>query len=476
MRIARRPGSIRVRLALIYSGLLAVALISFSAAVFVILRGQLEHAFEAQLTANAEHAADAFGESIGTATVLVPDDRLLGQFASTGGRVLVLDADGTELADSASDQPSLALTGADIASGRLHEHRIRSVRVGAVELAMTIEPVETHGGALVGYVVWADSTRPLEQLTLDVAGALLVGGAIVLLVTTLVGLRLARRALAPIADVAETARAISLSGDFAARVRETPEHDEVRDLAVAFNEMLAALEQSHETLRRFLADASHELRTPLTAVVANLDLARRPIDESERAQVLEDASVEADRMGRMIKDLLSLARAESGARLTLVPLELDALVVNAVRRHLVRAGGVRLRISRIEALRVEGDPDRLQELLGILLENALRYTPTGGEVVVSATRSGPMANLEVRDTGIGIGDEDPDRLFERLYRGARAKEMRPSGTGLGLPIARWIVERHGGRIHLRRGEPAGTVASVLLPLAQGSLEPTTTDE
>jgi signal transduction histidine kinase len=87
-----------------------------------------------------------------------------------------------------------------------------------------------------------------------------------------------------------------------------------------------------------------------------------------------------------------------------------------------------------------------------------------------------MANLEIRDTGIGIGDEDPDRLFERLYRGTRAKEMQPSGTGLGLPIARWIVERHGGRIHLRRAEPTGTVASVLLPLAAPTDEPTTTDE
>jgi signal transduction histidine kinase len=159
-----------------------------------------------------------------------------------------------------------------------------------------------------------------------------------------------------------------------------------------------------------------------------------------------------------------------------VPVELDALVVDAVRRHLVRAGEVRLRISRIEPLRVDGDPDRLQELLGILLENAQRYTPSGGEVVVSATRAGPMANLEIRDTGIGIGDEDPDRLFERLYRGTRAKEMQPSGTGLGLPIARWIVERHGGRIHLRRAEPTGTVASVLLPLAAPTDEPTTTDE
>lgn len=466
MRGLRLPGSIRVRLALIYSGLLAVALAAFGLGVFTVLRMQLERAFEAQLSANAEHAADAFGESLTADADLVPDARLLAQFASTGGRVVVLDPAGVELADSApTDAPVLTIGAEDIRSGSLHEHRVRNIRVDGTDLAMTIEPIETHAGSLVGYVVWADSTRPLEQLTISVGSALLVAGIVVLVGATFIGLRLAGRALAPIADVTETARAISLSGDLAARVQEAPEHDEVRELAIAFNEMLAALEQSHETLRRFLGDASHELRTPLTAVTANLELARRPtISDAERAQVLDDAALEADRMGRMVKDLLSLARAESGGRLADVPVELDALVVESVRRHQVRTGGVRLRISRIEPLRVDGDPDRLQELIGILLDNALRYTAAGGEVVVSAVRAGPMANIEVRDTGIGIDDEDPDRLFERLYRGARAREMRPSGTGLGLPIARWIVERHGGRIHLRRGDPGGTIASALLPL------------
>ena len=239
-------------------------------------------------------------------------------------------------------------------------------------------PSRRASGSLAGYVVWADSTRALEELVISVGVALLVAGLAVIVVATIVGLRLARRALAPIADVADTARAISLSGDFSARMHEAPDDDEVQDLAVAFNEMLSALEQSHETLRRFLGDASHELRTPLTGIVANLELARRPaVSEGDRTQLLDDAASEADRMGRMVSDLLSLARAESGGRLADIHVEFDALVVESVRRQQARAGGVRLRVSHIEPLAIDGDPDRLRELLGILLDNALRYTPDG---------------------------------------------------------------------------------------------------
>ena len=466
MRLPRASRSIRVRLALIYSGLLITALLVFGVGVFLVLRGQLEHAFESQLTANAEHAAGAFGEGLKATGSLVPDEVLLAQLAATGGRVLVLDASGAVLGDSAAaGEPELLLAPEDVSAGKLHQHRITTVGVGTRVLAVTIEPIETTSGSLAGYVVWADSTRALEELIVSVGVALLAAGSAVIVVATIVGLRLARRALAPIADVADTARAISLSGDFSARVHEAPDHDEVQDLAVAFNEMLSALEQSHETLRRFLGDASHELRTPLTGIVANLELARRPaVSEGDRTQLLDDAASEADRMGRMVSDLLSLARAETGGRLADIHVELDALVVESVRRQQARAGGVTLRVSHIEPLAMDGDPDRLRELLGILLDNALRYTPMGGEVVVSAVRRSGMAHLEIRDTGIGIDGEDPDRLFERLYRGSRAREMRPSGTGLGLPIARWIVEKHGGRIHLRRADTGGTVASVLVPL------------
>jgi signal transduction histidine kinase len=239
----------------------------------------------------------------------------------------------------------------------------------------------------------------------------------------------------------------------------------VGELAVAFNEMLEALEQNHQALQRFLGDASHQLRTPLTTIRANLDLARRPdLPEHDRRATLADARDEAERMGRLIGDLLSLARAESGARLDFGPVELDALLVESVRRERQAAPHVRMSVASVEPAVVDGDRDRLRELFGILLDNAARYTPGGGSVAAALEVRDGRAIVRVSDTGIGLDETDRERLFERLYRGARAKELRPSGTGLGLAIARWIVDSAWRAIDLTGRDGGGTVATVALPV------------
>jgi len=244
-----------------------------------------------------------------------------------------------------------------------------------------------------------------------------------------------------------------------------PSADQVGELAVAFNEMLAALEQNHQALQRFLGDASHQLRTPLTTIRANLDLAQRPeLPAAEREAILADARDEAERMGRLIGDLLSLARAESGLRLEFGPVELDELLVESVRRQREAASEVRMSVAAVEPAVVDGDRDRLRELIGILLDNAARYTPAGGSVAAGLAVRDGRAVVRIEDTGIGLDDRDRERLFERLYRGARARELRPSGTGLGLAIARWIVESHAGTIELANRDGGGTVAVVTLPV------------
>jgi two-component system, OmpR family, sensor kinase len=458
--------SIRTRLALIYTGLLAAALIVFGSGVYLALRAELEQSFDASLIANAEHAAGALAQDVDAAGQLRPTDRLIAQFASTGGRVVVLDMAGRTLVDSASSAPTeLPITQDDLALASRHSHAIRELAAAGDLLRLTIEPILVAGGQQVGYVAWADTTRPLRDLLTTVSAALVIGGLLVIGFALIGGLVLARRALEPVADVTDTARAISLSGDFAARVEAGRPGDEVGELAVAFNEMLAALEQNHQALQRFLGDASHELRTPLTTVRANLDLARRSgLPDHERAALLADASDEAERMGRLIGDLLSLARADSGTRLEFRPVELDALLVESVRRGRHAATHVRMSVTSVEPAVVDGDRDRLRELFEILLDNAARYTPDGGTVAASLEVRDDRAIVRIEDTGIGIGPIDRAHIFERLYRGARAREMRPSGTGIGLAIARWVVESHAGTIDLTDREGGGTMATVTLPV------------
>ena len=463
-RLPRRR-SIRTRLALIYTGLLAVALIAFGTGVFFVLRAQLEASFDGGLKANAEHAGGAFAQDLDASGALRPSQRLVAQFASTGGRIVVLDPAGVVLADSArAQQAPLPVGGSDLAAADRHEHARRDVRLADDVLRMTVEPVVAADGRQIGYVAWADSTRPLQDVLTAVATSLVVGGLVIVLLALAGGLVLARRALAPVAEVTDTARAIALSGDFAARVEAGRPGDEVGDLAVAFNEMLAALEQNHQALQRFLGDASHQLRTPLTTIRANLDLARRSdVPDEDRSAILADAHDEAGRMARLVADLLALARAESGARLEFAPVELDAIVVDAVRRQAQAAPHVVITVSVEQAL-VDGDRDRLADLVGILLDNAARYTPEGGSVHTELTVDGGSAVLRVSDTGIGLSDEDRRRVFERLYRGTRARALRPSGTGLGLAIARWIVESHGGTIELTNRDDGGVRATIMLPL------------
>jgi two-component system, OmpR family, sensor kinase len=466
VRLIPRRLSIRTRLALIYTGLLAAALVAFGAGVFLVLRDQLQRSFDAGLVANAEHAAGVFAQDVDADGRLRASDRLVAQFAATGGRVVVLDSSGAVLADSAGPGTAdLQLAARDFAAADEHAHAVREFEAGGDRLRVTLEAIVAEGEPRLGYVAWADSTRQLRDLLGTVGVALVIGGLVVTGLALIGGLVLARRALAPVADVTDTARAISLSGDFAARVEAGGAGDEVGDLAVAFNEMLAALEQNHQALQRFLGDASHQLRTPLTTVRANLDLAQRPgLPDEERTAILTDARDEAERMGRLIGDLLALARAESGVRLEFGPVELDAILVDSVRRQRDAAPHVRMTVSQVEPAVVDGDRDRLRELIEILLDNAARYTPVGGTVAAGLEIDDGRAVVRVEDSGIGLGAEDRERLFERLYRGAHARELRPSGTGLGLAIARWIVQAHAGTIDLDDREGGGTVAQVTLPM------------
>jgi signal transduction histidine kinase len=273
------------------------------------------------------------------------------------------------------------------------------------------------------------------------------------------------------------------SRDLTRRVIRTGPNDEVGRLADTFNGMLAELEiaqhtldESNQQLRRFLADCSHELRAPLARIRATADLLTRmhheqadaDMEAAFRSQALTDIAEDTDRMARRVRELLILARADAGATIEPRPICL-ADVMEAVCRHAERmAGGLRLVVDpdAVTVLRhaeVAGDPDYLQQVLLILLDNAVKYTPAPGQVRIGAGAGHGYAEITVADTGIGIPTEDTDRIFERFYRGRNAAAA--TGTGLGLAIASWVITQHAGTLGVSSTPGVGSRFTVRLPLS-----------
>jgi two-component system, OmpR family, sensor kinase len=277
---------------------------------------------------------------------------------------------------------------------------------------------------------------------------------------------IAGRALRPVDTMIRTARTITLSHDLSSRIEAPSRRDELGRLASTFNEMLASIEAAYRAQQRFVSDASHELRAPLTAIQGNLELLRRhrAMPDVEREEALTEVERESSRLARLVADLLVLARADAGGALKHCPVDLDAVILEAYRGAQHLSQGQALTLDPFEPARVEGDADRLKQLFLILLDNALKYTPATGHVTLGLHRRDTDVEIVVRDTGVGIAPEDLPLVFERFYRADPARSRDPGGTGLGLPIARWIVEQHDGEIKLESQLGQGTTATVHLPL------------
>jgi signal transduction histidine kinase len=320
--------------------------------------------------------------------------------------------------------------------------------VGALQAATNLGLVDAIRGSLLTILL---SLTIASMLMAAVASWLSIG-----------------QALAPLETVTETAEQITHADDLSRRIPYGgPAGDEIGTLIRAFNRTLERLENLFTSQQRFLADVSHELRTPLTVIKGSADLIRKLGPDEESLDSIKD---EADRLTRMVGDLLLLAQAESGKLpLTLAPVALDVLITDVLQEMRVLAGDkVRLKLTEIDQLPVTGDRDRLKQVFINLVSNAIQYTPTGGDVYLSLSRSGEMARFIVRDTGPGIPAKDLPRIFDRFYRGEKSRtRSKTGGFGLGLSIAHFIAEAHGGRIEVDSQEGRGTTFAVYLPLAVG---------
>ena len=292
-----------------------------------------------------------------------------------------------------------------------------------------------------------------------------LGAAAIL--ATIGGRILASRGLRPVGAMATAARRISVE-NLTERLERSETGDELDHLAQTFNDMLTRLEKQVTQLRQFTADAAHELRTPLAALRGNAEVAlsgRRSADELHT--VLAEAIEEYDRLARIADDLLLLARADAGQKLIRpARFRLDRAIVDVVDLFSPTAEerGVSLILSECNETWIIGDDGRLRQMLGNLLDNAIKFTPDGGTVRVSLSTADGVAELTVRDTGVGVTPQHLPHLFDRFYRADRARTHDGGGAGLGLSISRTIVEAHGGRIHLTSTPGDGTTVAAKIPV------------
>jgi two-component system OmpR family sensor kinase len=312
-----------------------------------------------------------------------------------------------------------------------------------------------------GFVVTGQSTRVVQSNLSGVLGFLIISGVPTLIAALLASWLVAGRALKPLKDVAGAADEIGRVRDFGRRLPKRGSRDEVALLSTSFNRMLEQLQDSFDSQRRFVADASHELRTPLTTIQGNAGLlARGPaLPDDVRRAAADDIAAETARMTRLVDRMLTLARADSGLSLDLAAIELAPLIVEVCRQARTVHPDRELHCEAKDAA-VAGDEDAIRQLMWILIDNALRHARS--LVEVRLTTEAEWARLTVSDDGAGIAPGDRERVFERFFRSDHARHE--PGAGLGLSIARWIVEQHHGRILAGEAPSGGAAMYVDLPL------------
>ncbi len=326
------------------------------------------------------------------------------------------------------------------------------------------------GNRLVGSLQVGASIAIVEATQKTLLTVLMIGTISAMGLSALAVSLATYQALASLGRATDVALQITRADDLSRRIPyQGPPADEVGQLISAFNQTLGQLESLFDTQRRFVADVGHELRTPLTVIKGNINLLRRMGCSDDES--LSSIEGEVDRLTRMIGDLLLLARVESGKLpLNYHMVELDTLLLEVLQQARVLAQDrVTLRLGDLDQVLVCGDRDRLKQVVLNLVENAIKYTPPGGEVFVHIDKTEEQARLCISDTGPGIPPEDLPHIFERFYRAEKSRTRTGDGKGfgLGLSIAYWIVRHHGGEIEVESTIGEGTHFTVWLPLMEG---------
>jgi two-component system OmpR family sensor kinase len=465
--------NLRTRLTLWYTMLITVTLAVFGGVVWFLLLFSLKNQIDAVLIGTA-------GQVIknAAAVMISPGGQLhfffpLSPF-ETGDVFLQLYDNNGSFFEASSNLKNVNIP-LDVSA--LHEKSnqtlIQDSAIGQYHLRVLTTPIFS-GERVIGYLQVGSRLSQLEAAQAMLLVVLVVGIMAAVILSYLLGLLTVRRALRPLKAVTQTASQITETNDLSRRIPQQflTQKDEIGEFGRTINATLERLEQLFRSQQQFLSDISHELRTPLTTIRGNVDLMRRMgLGDPESLDAIQS---ETERLSRLAGDLLTLAQAESGELpLVLQVVELDTILLSVYRDARILAGTkVSVKLGEEDQAIVQGDPDRLKQILLNLITNAIKYTPYGGSITLGLRCIDGWARLTVADTGQGIPSIDLPFIFDRFYRVDKSRTRMPGeaakvgGTGLGLAIVKWLVEAHHGRIDVVSQLGQGSVFTVWLPLAQ----------
>jgi two-component system OmpR family sensor kinase len=469
--------TIRSKLILWYSGLLAVIIIVFGTAVFFVSRLTLINSVDTTLDETVDqvlkNSSAELVREFGSPSRIVIFFPELDIFRASGVVVQVWDMSGeprllrassnledyTQPLDAAALHPDPSTYQSPTHEDATNIYTYVTVTSGTWRVLT--RPIDVWGRPVI--LQAATSFETVNMATNALLVILAVSMTISIIGSIGIGLLLAQRTLKPIDTVTRAAAKITAADDLKTRLEWDGPPDEIGRMISVFNDTMERLEHLFSVQQRFVADVSHELRTPLTAIRGHVDLIRR---YGMDADSLDAIASELERMSRLVSDLLLLAKADyGGLTLNMQSLDLDVVVGETFReaRILAKDRDLKITVLDFEPVRVNGDADRLKQLLLNLLSNAIKFTPDGGQIILNLRKTDADAVMEVADNGIGIAPDDLKRIFDRFYQAEPSRVRKGEGSGLGLSIARWIVEAHGGKIAVTSEIGVGTTFTVTLP-------------
>jgi two-component system OmpR family sensor kinase len=467
--------SVRSRLTLWYVGVLALVLVAFSVTVYFLLAAFLYDRLDDHVGTLAEETGVSFirkmkdGEPETKAAASALDEHVGPRLAAA-----IFDREGKLIADSPgpNNYHIQWLTPDFIPESGLDVYTLPADKASGVERRIGVSNASLDSPPKSYVVVISQSfdlvTSELKWIRL----ILFLTVPVALALAGLGGWFLARRSLKPVVEMTEQAHRISAE-NLEQRLPVVNSRDELGRLAATFNELLARLDDSFALQRRFMADASHELRTPIsvmrTATDVTLEQERR--SESEYRDALKVIDEQAHRLTRIVEDMFTLARADSGRRaLQQNDFYLDELMLETARAAGVLADrkGVSIELDELTDIPFHGDEGLLRQMVLNLLDNAIKHTPPGGVVKLSLAQDNGDYDVIVSDTGVGIPPEAQSNIFERFYRVDKARSRASAsdagvGAGLGLAIAKWIAEAHKGQLKLQHSDQTGSTFVASLP-------------